>query len=413
MDIPAADFTNNARQVIDLAYQQAVRRQSERVEPGHLLLGILGVKGNRALQTLSALKVDLDQLVGMLESRLPAGTGYPLGVEAAPRWEGEGKDALHYAIKEARHLGHHQVDTLHLLLGLLYEGRGVACDALEHFDVSLYELRQHVLNNPALTRTMRAPRASRVPLPSLTFLGLLSVFVVSGVLLWLNPAESLIGALMLVFIVCGWIVSVCVHEFGHALAAFLGGDLSVKDKGYLTLDPIRYTDPLFSIIMPVIFLLLGGFGLPGGAVYINTSALRSRWWQTIVSAAGPLGTIVFCALIVWPFFLDWRDWVTESNQYFWAALTYLALLQITAVIFNLIPIPPLDGFGIASPWLPNDLRNQMMMFGNLLFFVLLFVMWNDNPFTQAFWTQVYDIASFLRLPFDMLLLAGEHLFFLQ
>ncbi|MBV9788754.1 MAG: hypothetical protein JOZ51_11300 [Chloroflexi bacterium] len=409
MDIPAADFTNNARQAIDLAFQQAARRQSERVEPAHLLLGILGVKNNRALQTLSALNVDLNQLVGMLESRLPTGAA----PEATPRWEGEGKDALHYAVKEARHLGHQQVDTLHLLLGLLYEGRGVAYDALEHFGISLYELRQHVLKNPALTKTMRAPRAGRVPLPSLTFLGLLAVFVASGVGLWINPAESLIGALMLVFIVCGWIVSVCVHEFGHALAAFLGGDLSVRDKGYLTLDPIKYTEPLFSIIMPVIFLLLGGLGLPGGAVYINVSALRSRLWQTIVSAAGPLGTAVFCALIVWPFFLDWRAWLTESNQYFWAALTYLALLQITAVMFNLIPIPPLDGFGIASPWLPVDLRNQMMNFGNLLFFVLLFVMWNDNPFTQAFWTQVYDIADFLRLPFDMLALAGEHLFFLQ
>jgi Zn-dependent protease len=408
MDIPAVDWTNNARQAIDLAAQHATRQRVERIEPAHLLQGILAVKGNRALLALKALNVDPERLGQALTDRTPA-TG---AEEVAARWEGAGKDALHYAVKEAQHLGHRQVDTLHLLLGLLYEGRGVVSDLLEQHGVSLYELRQYVLNNPRLVKAMRGSTARQMPLPSRTFLALLTVFAASGAALYFNPAQSLISGLMLTFIVSGWIVSVCVHEFGHALAAFWGGDLSVKDKGYLTLDPIKYTEPLFSIIMPVIFLLLGGIGLPGGAVYINTLALRSRWWQTIVSAAGPLGTLVFTALIVWPFFLDWRVWLTESNQYFWAALTFLTLIQISAVIFNLIPIPPLDGFGIVSPWLPDGLRQQMMMFGNLLFFVLLFVLWNDNPFTQAFWTQVYESAALLRLPFEMLDLAQEYLFFL-
>jgi Zn-dependent protease len=410
MDIPAADFTNSSRQVMDLAYQHAARRRSERVEPEHLLLGILHAKGNLALRAMTALNVDLDQLSRALEAQLAPGAA---SAETVPRWEGEGKHVLNYAVKEAHHLGHRQVDALHLLLGLLYEGRGLAYDLLAQCGLSLYDLRQYVLQNPAASKVVRASRTQRVPRPSLAFVGLLAVLLASGLVLYFNPAQSLIGPLMLVFVVSGWIASVCVHEFGHALAAYLGGDLSVKDKGYLTLDPLRYTDPLFSIFMPVIFLLLGGIGLPGGAVYIDTRALRSRWWETVVSAAGPLGTLVFCALIVWPFFLDWTAWLTEANQYFWAALSYLALLQITAVIFNLIPIPPLDGFGIISPWLPTEMRAQLMMFGNLLFMVLLFVLWNDNPFTNAFWEQVFDIADLLRLPFDLIATASDQIFFWQ
>src|SRR5688572_4883474 len=137
----------------------------------------------------------------------------------------------------------------------------------------------------------------------------------------------------------GWIFSLCLHEFSHALVAYLGGDYTVREKGYLSFNPLRYTHPLLSIVMPLLFLMMGGIGLPGGAVYINRHALRSSTWESIVSAAGPLGTVLFGALIVWPFFLGWEDWATIENWHFWPALAYLALLQVSALIFNLIPLP--------------------------------------------------------------------------
>src|SRR5262245_30981546 len=64
------------------------------------------------------------------------------------------------------------------------------------------------------------------------------------------------------FVVLGWLVSLCLHEFGHAYAAYRYGDFSVVGKGYLTLNPLRYTDVQFSIIWPLMFLALGGIGLP-------------------------------------------------------------------------------------------------------------------------------------------------------
>ena len=66
-----------------------------------------------------------------------------------------------------------------------------------------------------------------------------------------------------------WKAQVALHEFGHALVAFWGGDRSVVDKGYLTLNPLKYTHPFLSLVLPMLILVLGGIGLPGGAVYIN------------------------------------------------------------------------------------------------------------------------------------------------
>jgi len=65
-------------------------------------------------------------------------------------------------------------------------------------------------------------------------------------------------------VIVGWVFSLCLHEFSHALVAYYGGDTSVREKGYLTFNPLKYTHPVYSILMPMIFLLLGGIGLPGG-----------------------------------------------------------------------------------------------------------------------------------------------------
>ncbi len=68
--------------------------------------------------------------------------------------------------------------------------------------------------------------------------------------------------LTFVVVLIGWIFSLCLHEFSHTLVAYLGGDTTVKDKGYLTFNPLKYTHPVYSLLIPLIFLVLGGIGLP-------------------------------------------------------------------------------------------------------------------------------------------------------
>src|SRR2546421_4779152 len=111
-----------------------------------------------------------------------------------------------------------------------------------------------------------------------------------------NP--RLFGAVLV-----GWIISVILHEFAHGVVAYWGGDYTIRERGGLTLNPLQYIDPLFSIIIPVVVLFLGGIPLPGGVTYIRRDLLRSRFWDTAVSLAGPaMNFILFiaCALPLHP-----------------------------------------------------------------------------------------------------------------
>jgi Zn-dependent protease len=229
-----------------------------------------------------------------------------------------------------------------------------------------------------------------------------------GAGLWWGLPDLLTFPLTLLFVVGGWITSVCVHEFGHAFVAYIGGDRSVAQAGYLTLNPLKYTHPMLSIGLPVVFILLGGIGLPGGAVYIDRRALRSPVWESMVAAAGPMGTLVFTALVVWPFFLPWQDWVTVENERFWGALVVLAFFQVTAIVLNLIPLPPLDGFGIVVPWLGVGARVAAARYGNLVLMLLFLLLWIGGPVTNLFFGVVFTICRFLNIPVDVFFLLGMH-----
>lgn len=85
-------------------------------------------------------------------------------------------------------------------------------------------------------------------------------------------------------VLTGFLIGLCLHEFGHAIVACVCGDWSVRQKGYLTLDPLRYTDAAYSIVFPILIMAIGGIGLPGGAVYIDTRLLRRRLYGALVSA---------------------------------------------------------------------------------------------------------------------------------
>lgn len=197
----------------------------------------------------------------------------------------------------------------------------------------------------------------------------------------------------------GWILSVCLHEFGHAIVAYLGGDTSVKNKGYLTLNPLRYTHPQMSLLLPIIFLLIGGIALPGGAVYFNQNRLKNRWWKSAVSAAGPLATAIFAILLAIPFWfglvsLNREDWIGPS-------LAFLILLEIAAFVLNLLPIPSLDGYGIIEPWLPQKLQSQFNKFGQYGIWFIFGLLWFSPDANHVFWNWTYSLYKMLNVPLEM------------
>jgi Zn-dependent protease len=195
-------------------------------------------------------------------------------------------------------------------------------------------------------------------------------------------------------VLVGWIFSLCLHEFSHAFVAYQGGDWTVREKGYLTFNPLKYTHPLLSIVFPLVFLLLGGIGLPGGAVYIETWRLRSARWQSAVSLAGPVSNLVLAVIL--SLVLNIFGSVIPENIL--PGLAFLALLQVSAVVFNMIPIPPLDGYGIFAPHLDPELRARMDQFGQFSFFILFFLIWYVPVVNEALWTFIDRIAGWVGIP---------------
>lgn len=192
-----------------------------------------------------------------------------------------------------------------------------------------------------------------------------------------------------------WVFSVCLHEFGHAITAFYGGDTSVREKGYLTLNPLRYTHPVYSLLLPVVFLFLGGIGLPGGAVYINDHLLRSRLWRTGVSLAGPLMNLLFAIALWIPLATGLVDPAPDNVAAY--SLAFLIQLQFSAILLCLLPIPPLDGFQAIAPWLPEPLRNQLFANSNAFLFSLFLVLWYVEPANRLFWTTIFGASALLGI----------------
>jgi Zn-dependent protease len=189
------------------------------------------------------------------------------------------------------------------------------------------------------------------------FLLLVAVAVAGGVLTVLGTPEAevagssvLLTAGIVLLVLAGWAVSLCLHEFGHAAVAYRGGDRSVRSKGYLTLDIRRYTDVGLSFVLPVVFLLLGGIPLPGGAVWINHGSIRSRRVQSLVSLAGPAANLIIGALLTAAVAL------VPMPIGLGVGLSALAFIQVLAFVLNILPIPGLDGFGVLEPYLSMPAR---------------------------------------------------------
>lgn len=213
--------------------------------------------------------------------------------------------------------------------------------------------------------TVRVRATSLAPSP--LFVLLVTATAAGGALAALTTGVARTGGIV-ILVLGGWAVSLCLHEFGHALVAYRGGDHSVRAKGYLTLDIRRYTDPVMSLLVPLLLLAMGGIPLPGGAVWINHTALRSRARISAVSLAGPLTNLALGAVLIAA--------VSTGRPLggLGAGLSCLALVQVLAFVLNILPVPGLDGFGALEPYLPAATRqfaNTVRPYAPLALFVLI------------------------------------------
>ncbi len=411
----AETLTRDAREIVERARALASARGATEAAPTDVL------------------KATLEQTRGLADSELKALGADPQAILARLPANGDGaQPTLHQLLanagREAGVLGHYQVDSIHLLLAMLYSDSPATASPLRDAGVSLYDLRAHVQTGsktavPDYGRPSRRPDRDlrRRPLPSLRgvvsvspfFLGVIAAAVVSGGLLWTGAAPALTGVLTTLFVVSGWVVALCIHEFGHAFVAYLGGDTSVVGAGYLSLNPLRYQNIVMSLILPIVFLLLGGIALPGGAVYINHSALRTKAWSSAVSLAGPAATLL-CGIVIAVVFTiaSTQSSFTQSNLNFFAALALLAFFLGFAVVLNLLPVPGLDGFGAIRPWLPFSMQMAAARYGMLGMYAVFLLLWVAAPVRSAFFQLVSQLVALGNIPVELIVLGQLNMRFL-
>ena len=204
------------------------------------------------------------------------------------------------------------------------------------------------------------------------------------------------GVLTFAFVCALWVFSVALHEFGHAVVAYWMGDHTVAEQGYLSFDPVHYTNPQTTILFPLIALAFGGIGFPGGAVYIRNDLIRGPIGRSLTAAAGPAMTAVLLFVLAAVLNAD-GHWF-ELPQALSGALSYLAFLQASALVLNLLPIPGLDGFGIISPFLPPQVRARMEPIGAVAFLVLFLGLFLLPPVRAVFFGGVGAVMSVLGVP---------------
>ena len=175
------------------------------------------------------------------------------------------------------------------------------------------------------------------------------------------------------------IFSVILHEVSHGYAAEVLGDPTARLSGRLTLNPLPHIDIMGSIVLPALFVLTGSpvvFGwakpVPYNPVNIRGTAWKDRYGGALVAAAGPAVNILLA--VIFGVLIRLHVFDPVMIQFF---LT-VVIINISLAVFNLIPIPPLDGHHILAALLPYDLRQKYMelyRYSFILMFIVAFVLW--------------------------------------
>lgn len=195
--------------------------------------------------------------------------------------------------------------------------------------------------------------------------------------------ETVVWLLIILF-------SIVIHEVSHGLAAWGLGDRTAKDAGRLTLNPLKHIDPFWTVLLPaVLYFSTGGRFALGMAkpVPVNFNRLRSfRRDSILVSLAGPASNLLVAFLLA-------KVWQHAEH----AKLVQAAYLNIGLAVFNLIPVPPLDGSRVVSAFLPYrfyDLYSRLEKIG----FAVIAVLYMTGILMKVVIPGVQYFGNLLGLP---------------
>ncbi len=190
--------------------------------------------------------------------------------------------------------------------------------------------------------------------------------------------SDIIDIILGVVIIFGVIlISMTLHELMHGFVAYKLGDDTAKLNGRLTLNPLKHLDPFYSVILPLLMFILGGTVFGGAKpVPVNPRNLKGKeWGMALVAVAGPLTNVVlaFLAFMIRFFLIKWMGGMNEIAD---LILSYFVTVNLGFAVFNMIPIPPLDGSRILYAIAPDGFRsimNKMEMFGIWIVYGLIMI----------------------------------------
>ncbi len=183
----------------------------------------------------------------------------------------------------------------------------------------------------------------------------------------------------IIFNIAILIMSVIIHEVSHGYAALYLGDVTAKYAGRLTLNPIKHIDPVGSIFLPMLFVIMNTGLILGWAkpVPYNPYNLRNqRWGEMIVAIAGPASNFIIA--IVFGLLIRFYEVLSLPDSFVILALS-VVMINVVLAVFNLIPIPPLDGSKVLFSILPSSyslkIRAVFERSGIFLILFVVFFMW--------------------------------------
>ncbi len=196
------------------------------------------------------------------------------------------------------------------------------------------------------------------------FVGVLAALVVMGLLVTLGQGSPLLNPARLLAVAAILLLALPVHEFAHAFMAVQLGDPTPRRQGRYTLNPLRHIDPIGALL-----ILLVGFGWAKPVQWNPRNIdVDPRLGSILVSLAGPLSNLALAVASL----LLWR-WLGASG-FLASLLLFFAQINVLLFVFNLLPIPPLDGSHVLFALLPDDARQVqifLMQYGMLILFAVI------------------------------------------
>ncbi len=201
------------------------------------------------------------------------------------------------------------------------------------------------------------------------------------------------------------LVSIPWHEAGHALASWLLGDPTAKNHGRLSLNPLRHFD-----LLGTLFMVVAGVGWAKPVPADPRRFKNPKRGMALTALAGPVSNLAlaYLSMVAWKLVYYWECWTLESTQTGFALLFFrcMVLMNVSLAVFNLLPVPPLDGSRVALAVLPRETYFHIMRYERVILVILLAMAWFgvfDTPLSRLN-DWVWDLLDGATFRIDLLAL---------